>query len=537
MKTRSIQSILSNALYITALVTQFTPCIGQATGSLDPTFNGTGKLITNTPENFASSSGNAICVQNNGTVVVAGMAGDGRFVAGVQDNGSFATGWGNGSAVGLNNDNYCSQSCGSGLTALKALPNGGFVAAGWTYFTGSTEGKRFFLERYGTSGIGQFTTPVFNGVGHNITSGDDVAYDIAVQDDGKMVLVGAAGSSAIGVIRVQQNGMLDQSFGDDQGRQQVNITNGDAEYANACHVYADGKILLVGQVLYGNITKGVIFRLQPDGQLDNSFSNDGVTNGWQEIDFVSGSESGLRDVHVAANGDIYVSGFLRNPFDRDLGIAKLTNAGNYDQAFGNNGIVVHDLGEPLEIGVSLLLQPDGKLLLVGHTGDLDANETFVTRYLSNGTLDATFGQNGVARIQVQTLSYAKDAVLDQSGRLLVTGSTSLNGGTDKTFVLRVITGAEVGVLELSMNEGMVNVYPNPVNENTSINYTLLEAEHLTIALHDLQGRVLATYLNNKSMSMGDHKQDIDLPPDLASGNYLLIFSSPNGRMSFQVNKQ
>ncbi|MBK7268685.1 MAG: hypothetical protein IPI07_03970 [Flavobacteriales bacterium] len=48
--------------------------------------------------------------------------------------------------------------------------------------------------------------------------------------------------------------------------------------------------------------------------------------------------------------------------------------------------------------------------------------------------------------------------------------------------------------------------------------------------------MLATYLNGKDMPAGEHTQTVTMPSDLASGNFLLVFSSPKGRMSVQVSK-
>ena len=94
----------------------------------------------------------------------------------------------------------------------------------------------------------------------------------------------------------------------------------------------------------------------------------------------------------------------------------------------------------------------------------------------------------------------------------------------------------MGILEFSLTNGVVNVFPNPIAESTTFNYTLVEPEQLTISLQDLQGRVITTFMNGRSMPAGEHKQTVSMPSDLAQGNYLLVFSTPKGRMSVQVSK-
>ena len=94
----------------------------------------------------------------------------------------------------------------------------------------------------------------------------------------------------------------------------------------------------------------------------------------------------------------------------------------------------------------------------------------------------------------------------------------------------------VGVLELGIADQGVLVYPNPIRDETVFTYTLGKQELLTVQLQDLQGRTLSTFLNDKNMPAGEHTQAISLPAGLAAGNYLLVFSSPNGRMSIQLTK-
>jgi uncharacterized delta-60 repeat protein len=153
-------------------------------GSLDTTFNGTGKVTT------AIGSGpdeaHALALQPDGKLLAAGNSHNGtRFVfalARYKTDGSLDTGF-NGTgkvttAIGLGDER---------ARALALQPDGRFVAAGFGW-----NGSKyvFALARYKSNGT---LDASFNGTGKVTTaigSGTDAAYALALQPDGKLVAVG-----------------------------------------------------------------------------------------------------------------------------------------------------------------------------------------------------------------------------------------------------------------------------------------------------------------------------------------------------------
>src|SRR4030095_7295916 len=64
-----------------------------------------------------------------------------------------------------------------------------------------------------------------------------------------------------------------------------------------------------------------------------------------------------------------------------------------DLSFGNRGLVQTDFGLRLDEASAVLVQPDGRLVVVGTT--FMSNADFgVARYHPDGTLDSSFGNNG-----------------------------------------------------------------------------------------------------------------------------------------------
>jgi hypothetical protein len=67
--------------------------------------------------------------------------------------------------------------------------------------------------------------------------------------------------------------------------------------------------------------------------------------------------------------------------------------GDLDPTFGVGGIVTTDLGG-FDAASAPILQPDGKLVALGISSSGETSDFALARYLSDGSLDATFGVGG-----------------------------------------------------------------------------------------------------------------------------------------------
>lgn len=153
--------------------------------------------------------------------------------------------------------------------AVALQTDGKIIAAG----ASSGSGGRFSLIRYATDGSLDATFSDDGKVLTNFTSGDDWAYDVAIQADGKIVAAGvvAGQGGRFGLARYESNGALDTSFGGD-GRVVTNFTSG-WDAATGVGVQADGKIVAAGSASgaggrYGTARYEVADALQaPDPEL------------------------------------------------------------------------------------------------------------------------------------------------------------------------------------------------------------------------------------------------------------------------------
>jgi len=80
------------------------------------------------------------------------------------------------------------------------------------------------------------------------------------------------------------------------------------------------------------------------------------------------------------------------------------------------------------------------------------------------------------------------------------------------------------------------VYPKPIKQAATFEYTLKNNETISIDIIDLQGKVVKSILKKKEQSAGNYKQNIDLSDGFAAGNYILNFSSANGNQSVRIVK-
>ena len=109
-----------------------------------------------------------------------------------------------------------------------------------------------------------------------------------------------------------------------------------------------------------------------------------------------------------------------------------------DTTFGSGGLVSTDFVGREDDAFSVLIQPDGKIVAVGSANDPVSYYDFAAaRYLSNGAIDATFGNGGTVKTDFgdQNFDRARSAVLQADGKIVAAGFAISNGGGTENFAL------------------------------------------------------------------------------------------------------
>lgn len=341
-------------------------------GTLDTSFNGTGKLL----ENFGAEEGAYdVAIQSNERIVVVGYrlgTETDLAVARYKKDGTLDTTFGTtGKFIirdGVGVDNYGQ--------AVAIQSDGKIVIAG---VRGSGTSTDFAVYRLNTDGSLDTT---FSGDGRLAIDfgAADAATVVALQSDGKIVVSGYSGTTLafdFAVARLSTDGNLDTTFSGD-GKETTDFS-GD-ELGNGLAIQADGKIVMSGyKCPLASPCDAVLARYNTDGSLDTSFNS----NGKQTIDDGSGVDNGALDVVVQSDGKIVVPGFSTNSSnDRDFVIYRLNTDGSLDTTFGTNGKVMIDFGlDQGEDASEIAIDEDGNYVLAGSTYDSPHSDFAVARVL------------------------------------------------------------------------------------------------------------------------------------------------------------
>ena len=339
--------------------------------------------------------------------------------------------------------------------------DGKTVVVGYTIVNGSSL-TRFALARFNVDGTLDNTFgPDHTGkVLTQVTSGNlDMASAVAIQPDGRIVVVGSAGrfggdfSSAFAVARYMPDGSLDRSF-DLDGKLAFKVKGN--SYAEDVALQRDGKIVIAGSDYNGGLIGAnhdfAVARLNPSGSLDGTF---GGGSGKRLI--AMGEDEYARAVAIDYSGTrssnpnfgkIVLAGDLQGSGRREFAMARLNRNGTSDSTFDGNGQLAGKFrGYSKAFVRGLTIQPSGKYVIAGHAIDnssTDDTPIALARYNADGTIDASFGisGSGAAIIDFGGADHGDDVVQTADGGLVVAGTSSgrfalaklsANGALNTTF--------------------------------------------------------------------------------------------------------
>ncbi|MFN2513497.1 MAG: hypothetical protein ABR568_19015 [Pyrinomonadaceae bacterium] len=232
----------------------------NADGSLDTTLNGTGKVIT------PGGSANSVAIQSDGKIIAAGSNYDGSNSAFTlvryNADGTLDTSF-NGTGKVITSV----SNSGGDARDLAIQTDGKIVVAGYSLAApGSERTADFAVVRYNPDGS---LDTSFGGTGKiliPVSDSHDSATSVAIQPNGKIVVAGSSGSnigSDFAVIRLNPNGSLDTSF---NGTGKVITSVGDSyDHASSVAIQADGKIVVAGDTGSDVNAEFVVVRYQGDG--------------------------------------------------------------------------------------------------------------------------------------------------------------------------------------------------------------------------------------------------------------------------------
>lgn len=410
-------------VYLIYLVLLLSYHFSYADGNLDPSF-GTGGLVV-TP--FGTSSGiipnlRNVRVQPDGKIVAVGVATTGAAndfaLARYNPDGSLDTTLNGTGLVSTNFNGFSSdQAFGSVIQ-----PDGKIVAVGFTDALRVPFVSDFALARYnpdgsldttfGTGGlvVTQFTVP---------SSNTSQAFAVVLQPDGKIIAAGRspmAGMPRFALTRYNTNGSLDTTFGTG-GMVTTAFSGSPNDRINAVLLQPDGKIVAVGFASGANFA---LARYNINGSLDTTFGSGGtvVTN-------IAMGNDQITSALLQPDGKIVAAGFA-NISGNQFALARYNTNGSLDTTFGSGGTLTTIIpGGTASTANGVLLQADGKIVAVGFSTISSVINFVLVRYMSNGSVDTTFGSSGFVTTPFpgSTDSTPFSTAMQADGKIIAAGYT------------------------------------------------------------------------------------------------------------------
>jgi len=306
-----------------------------------------------------------------------------------------------------------------GAGSLVVLPDGRAVAAG---AAGDIKYALMAAARYLPSGA---LDTSFGGDGLVVVDCEDSwlggsAGAALLQPDGRLVLVGRCSKGPVPltegfwIVRLNMDGSLDPSFG--TGGQVFTPFPGGLFGATGL-LQPDGRIVAAGSGGTGGPHALKAARYNPDGSLDQTFGSAGQVVFPLAQDFLVASAALQPDGKLVFGGTYGDAG---EPTVGDFGLVRLLSDGTPDPSFDGDGAVISDFGA-VEKGHSVIVLGDGRLVLAGYRGTSPLIDFALVRYLSDGTLDKSFGVGGLATADAGGIDVANAVIQLPNGKLLAVG--------------------------------------------------------------------------------------------------------------------
>lgn len=392
-----------------------------------------------------------------------------------------------------------------------------------------------FLYRFNSDGSPDTT---FNMTGRQILdSKDKYTGDLIIQPDGKLILSKNYWydkySTKTKIYRFYPDGSPDHGF-NNSGELDLNTGT---KYSEIKFIANQGKKLILMGWIGDSSGKRVSLRLNEDGSIDSSFGDNGIA----DIPHVIDNQIICRvivqpDNKILITGEVYQ--FPGNSSSK-MFLQRFESNGTIDNGFGVNGYVTNfNLDFPQDLHLYTTVYHDGKIYSSCFIEDSGAGlkqfygRMIVLRYHDNGTLDSSFGKDGLVEIPYKNCSTSGQIKI-QEDKILFCQAIS-DGWKSGYLLMRIIMDLDLGYLDNSYDNSMLLIYPNPINKFAKLSYSLKERDLISIDLFDLSGRKITTFIKDQFREPGNQSEILNFEDTVPPGSYMLIISSSQKKVSIKI---
>jgi uncharacterized delta-60 repeat protein len=376
-------------------------------------------LYRSTPKN--SEWGRAVAIQPDGKIVVMGVSYDGKkhrtLVLRFNSDGTRDNAFGVG-GIFIYGEKGKGNNYGSGV-ALQ--PDGKIVVVGDSYYGTSREvlvlrcnGDGSLDSAFGKGGVTTYRS--------QLRENKDLSFGVVLQSDGRIVVVGSTYNGKNYeplVLRYNSDGSLDSSFGKGGVVAYKGLSNANV-WGRAVAIQPDGKIVMVGVSYTTKKCDVLTIRYNADGSLDEGFGEEGAA----PSSCPPGGRDWGRSIAIQPDGKIIVAGNTRLGENTNILLLRYNANGKPDTTFGMSGIASYQsIVKKGNWGQGVVLQSDGKIVIVGNSLSGPKKEAYLARYNSNGTMDSSFGKEGLvhSNCPANANNWGFAVTTQSDGKIIVVG--------------------------------------------------------------------------------------------------------------------
>lgn len=425
----------------------------NSNGAIDTTFNSNGRR-TFTITNTTAVTVTDLLLQTDGKILLSGKYfsnADALFIIRLNANGTFDTTFSGDGFQGASIDvNFSS----SGKIALQS---DGKIIQMDSFYNNTTDNEDMLLVRYTANG--DLDNTFFNGsAGFTLAfnSFNDRVGFMSITNN-KLFISGNAETTVVdnnmAFGRYNLNTFTaDTTFGTN-GLKQLNVAFPTYEEVIQSVVQSDNKVVVLTKIYVNNLFFNGLQRFNENGSLDTTFG----ANGKLALGFYF-TEFNALAVDNANNIIIYGYQSLSSGF-----VLRITPAGAFDTTFGNQGITYfeNDIDFLPRIN-SIKIAPNNKIILGGGNVVNNIIDYLLIRINANGTIDTTFGDNGISLVGLNNVSeIITDLEVLSDGKIVAVGRTNENFAND--FQAVIMKFNSVGLLDPTFNGNGKYLTERPVD--------------------------------------------------------------------------
>ncbi len=227
----------------------------------------------------------------------------------------------------------------------------------------------------------------------------------------KKALLLAISLLVFATLHAQNPGDFDIQFGDN-GTFVTDFAN-NPDSPTATFILHDGKILTVGNTWIDYSSYLLLTRHHADGSVDETYGS----NGKLCFQAIQGGNNYAWDAVLLDDESVIVAGHAFANTKCNVILTRINSDGSVDNSFGNNGVAPFNDNRNFVIK-ACAVQQDGKIVLGGYCDD----DFCALRFNESGSLDTSFGAGGIVTNDLGLNdSFVECMTLQDDGKIILAG--------------------------------------------------------------------------------------------------------------------